>query len=266
MKSKDGRAFRAPPEAEHAGNLMKDYASNRSVALILRGKSPEPESASATCVRIGERFFLATAAHCIDPFRADEIELLPRGEFGRPGIPFIQRSAPRANESELDIAWLELDAVEVQRSGLSAVELENLGFSIRSVDECAYLIQGYPAAEVSAQPDGSFRPLSLCITTIGRDLKSPFGIAAEYPPQDRLDVGLELVHPKGFSGGGLWTFHLLTVWPHISCESEKLCGIVFNHSLSDKALETVSIEHWLRKLLADIPELSSNFSRAEAAT
>lgn len=255
MKSKDKRRARLPPEGDIAGPRMKDYTSDRSVAIIQRPSSPDPQCGSATCVALGDRWFLVTAAHNIDYLPDDrEILLLPRGERSHPGIPFLARSHPRPVPYPFDVAWIELDPAVARRSGLLAVPLSQLS-PVHQIPR-PHFIQGYPSREVTPRGSGSFDPLSMCVgVTSVQPIDSNAAIGLEYPPNDPEDAGLELVHPEGFSGGGVWTFHGLKVWPHLNPEGELLVAVLTEYCEQKLTLDAVSIEAWINLLAADHPEL-----------
>jgi hypothetical protein len=265
MKSKDERKWRQPPEANVAGPRLLDYTSDRSVAVIQRPRSPAPDCGSATCIAVGDRWFLATAAHNIDCLADDaDIQLLPRAERSHPGIPFLRRSHPRSVPFSADVAWLELDAAAAARGGLQAVPLSQLSAVHRIPD--AYFIQGYPSREVEQDATGGFDPLSMCVGVVS---VTPVGAGAaiglEYPPNSEDDVGLQLVHPRGFSGGGVWTYNPLRVFPHINVEGESLVAIITTYHAARLTLDAVSIASWVGLLSSDYPELGIHVKQCQAA-
>lgn len=255
MKSKDERKAHLPPEGDIAGPKIRDYTSDRSVAVIQRPSSPDPQCGSATCISVGDRWFLATAAHNIDYLVDDkDIQLLPRAERSHPGIPFLTRSHPRDTPYPSDVAWLELDASAARRGGLQAVPLSQLSAMHRIPD--AYFIQGYPSREVKPGTKGGFDPLSMCVGVVSVPPVGPnAAIGLEYPPNSPDDAGLQLVHPGGFSGGGVWTFTGLLVWPHINVEAESLVAIITSYHAAMLTLDAVSIAAWVDLLSIDHPEL-----------
>lgn len=257
MKSKDQRPWNMPPEAKVSGPRFRDYSSDRSVAIIQQSDGSSPECGSATCVEIGMRWFLATAAHNIDHIVADEdLRLLPRGERCHPGIAFIGRSHPRSVEYPHDVAWLEVDPTSARSLGLLSVPLKQLAPKHRIPG--AYFVQGYPSREVEANSAGGFDPLSLSVAVVSvKPTSSNAALGLEYPPASEEDTGLQLVHPGGFSGGGVWTFNGLEVWPYINVERESLVGIVTEYVSGKQTLNVASIEAWLDLVYQDNPELKS---------
>lgn len=255
MKSRDHRRISIPPEGSIAGARVRDYTSDRSVAVLQGLSGPTPSCGSATCVDLNGRWFLATAAHNINDISNDaDIRLVPRAERGHPGLPFLRRSHPRSSAYELDVAWIEVDPLTARRGGLLAVPRDQL----RPVtDNGAFFIQGYPSGEVEQSASGGFDPLSLCVLVVSLQAAPSGDIALEYPPNSPVDVGLELIHPRGFSGGGVWTFTGLGVWPYVNIEKEALAGIITEYEASAGRLNSVSITGWLQLVAMDNPDLAA---------
>lgn len=258
MKSHDKRGLRIPPEGREASHRLADFVSDSTCTIILYPRSLTPDAGTAICFAVGERCFLATAAHVIEAARDDrDILLLPRGELNHPGIPFLKRSDVRAHPSDPDVGWLELAPAVVRRSGLRPLPLTQLASDARLSAELPFLfIQGFPSREIERSEKGTFEPLSLCLLTTSVDPGSAArGVAVEYPPQDPGDAGLALVHPGGFSGGGIWTYHPLKLWPFINVEAEKLSAIITTWDSGTKRLYGIAPEYWLERLSHDIPEV-----------
>lgn len=255
MKSRDRRNIRIPLEGSIAGARVRDYTTDRSVAILQGSSGHNPSCGSATCVELNDRWFLATAAHNLDHITDDaDIHLVPRAERGHPGLPFLRRSHPRSAKYDRDVAWIELDPPTARRGGLLAVPQDQL----RPVmDNGAFFIQGYPSGEVEQNAGGGFDPLSLCVLVMSLDAAPSGDLALEYPPSSPADVGLELIHPRGFSGGGVWTFKGLGVWPYVYVERETLAGIVTSYEQSARRLSSVSISAWLALVATDNPEFTN---------
>src|SRR5207249_4751223 len=80
-------------------------------------------------------------------------------------------------------------------------------------------------------------------------------LVLEYPPQSSEDRGLELVHPRGMSGGGVWEFPRFEsslVW---SPECAKLVAIIRSMVETRYRLFTEPAEDWLRLIADDFPVL-----------
>jgi hypothetical protein len=266
MKSRDRRELHIPQESIIAGNQMMHFASDRACAVIGRPRASMPVTGSAVCIEIAGRYFLATAAHVVEPFANADLLLLPRGELNHKGISFIRRSHPRRENYKYDVAWLEVELSDWSNSGLRALTIEQTTYNWRyRKDSPVLFIQGFPSREAIVTTSGSFEPLSLCLASTSVDPGlGAHGAAIEYPPQDPADIGLELIHPGGFSGGGMWTWHPLSVWPHINVGAEKLIGLITEYDPSAKRLISVGLEHWFGLVAHDNPELRDYIQSALA--
>lgn len=260
MKSRDRRKLRTPEEARTAGDQMKHFTSDRACALIGCPRSSAPITGSAVCIEIAGRYFLATAAHVIQPFADEDILVLPRGELNHPGLPFARRSHSRGENYEYDVAWLEIEPSEWAKSGLRALGMEQVACNQRYHRRNPFLfVQGFPSREMGITPSRTLEPLSLCLVSTSVDPgPSANGTAVEYPPQDPADVGLELIHPGGFSGGGVWTWNPISVWPHINVGAEKMIGIIAEYDPSARRLLSIGLEYWFALVARDNPELHNH--------
>jgi hypothetical protein len=256
LRSRDTRNLEVPPGGREAGTLMLDYVSDRSVAMLLR---PTPGSlgiGSATCIRIGGHYLLATAAHNIADIREDEgIRLLPYGRNDQVEMSFLHRSHPRQSAFTEDVAWLEIREEEVLAGGLTYFGVEDLQPYQAHDPLRPFFLQGYPAAEVEL--DGErVSPLSLGLKTISLAPRRNEEFAVEYPPQSKEDIGLELTHPGGISGGGIWLesrFQDSLIW---SPSQSRLVAIATTWEEISARLLAARVEHWLELVLQDFPDLN----------
>jgi len=226
---------------------MLDYLSDRSAAIIL---APQPDRVfvgSAVCVKVGNHYFLATAAHNFDEISdLDQIRLLPRGQRGRgdAAVVELQRSSVH------DVAALEIDSSYAIHSGLRFLGLHDLSCGHRHDPTVPFLLQGYPCREVSVHSADDIEPSSLALMTSSTDTGGSTDVLAlEYPPQSAGDVGLALVAPHGISGGGVWrypSFESAKLW---SPTAARLVAIS-SRWIESKGQELAEpIEFWLQMLL-----------------
>ena len=255
MGSRDTRNLEIPPGGRESAELMINYVSDRSAALLLSTSPGTLSIGSATCLCIGGRYLLATAAHNIDDIRDDSgIRVLPRGRNDHPGIPILSRSHPGDEAFGHDVAWLELEADGVLSSDLKCFGLEDLKCYQSHAPTMPFLLQGYPAAEVEVNGN-TISPLSLGLMTISLEPGGGEVFAVEYPPQSKEDIGLELTHPEGISGGGIWLesrFQDELIWAPVQ---STLVAIATTWEESAARLSGVGIEHWLGLVAQDFPDL-----------
>lgn len=256
MKSIDKRNLPVPPGGREAMASMIDYVSERSVALIMAMSNSRVFVGSATCIRIGGVFLLATAAHNLqDLSDSSQIRLLPRGVRASPGIPFSRRSHPRSLSYPRDVAWIEVQGEISTKAGLQFIQLDDLAPGTSHRPDQPFFVQGFPAEELLVHSESDLDPMSLGLGTMSVPAECGDDLVVEYPPQSAADIGLELVAPNGISGGGIWTFprfsdHL--VW---SAAQMRLVGINRSWLRNRGLLFAEPIGHWLRLVWSDFPEL-----------
>jgi hypothetical protein len=235
--------------------------SNRSVALLLR-----PEGGlwlgSGVCVRIADRYFVATAKHNLRhedrDLRISDIEVRARGE--RQGEPLSVTRMGLA--PDLDLAWLELDPVASNRPNLAFVRTDEIASLPEGDASEPCCLLGYPAEMAGKPADAQQRPLleSACIMTLSvgpsrrRGSASPGTFAIEWPPHDG---SLDDSHPQphGVSGGGVWLLPRHDDYLVWSPERSRLTGIEAAWRRDFKELVVIRIERWLELIANHRSEL-----------
>lgn len=253
--------------------LLTNYVSGRSVALLLRSSLGSLEVGSGVCVRIGNRYLVATVRHNLQDdkgkdLQISDLEVRPRGEkYGEPLK--VQRMGLSPN---LDLAWLELDPEASKRPHLAFVTTDHIAFLQEEDDHQPCFLVGYPAQMADKPSDAQQRPLlasagvlTLSIAPKRRQSPGDYGtFAIEYPTHDRsLDDSLPL--PHGVSGGGVWLFpgfadHL--VW---SPERARLVGIAKSWWKDCREEVALRVECWLKLVANQIPEVGEEVERLTLA-
>ena len=88
---------------------LTDRVDASSVALLIRSGSSDPELASGTCLRIGDRYFIATVSHALLDAASSEIDLAYTHEGTHSHTP-IERVGVRGGRRDdpIDVGYLEL--------------------------------------------------------------------------------------------------------------------------------------------------------------
>jgi hypothetical protein len=178
-----------------------------TLAILDDCRSPSLQAGTAILIRIGDRLFAATAAHCIGPAPYLAFDQ----EFPLPTDPTPARYIAR--HPMLDIGLIEVDSSRTGRScGLETLDVTPpvLPADPRRPERPGYWIVGYPRAEDSRTRDA----LILTAVSVGThpvevaDVRYTF----TYPVRFVRLVDGEPVSgtspesPVGFSGGGIWRF------------------------------------------------------------
>jgi len=227
--------------------------SARTVGLLL-WKDQCLDIGSGTCVSLTGHFLVATAAHNLA--NISKIELTP--PHRNTTLPIFRASHPRPTPAPSDVGWIELSDNVAQASGLSFISLGDLEFGARHDPQRAFFVQGYPAQEIAKLSESR---LDLALLSMGVGLISldpgpaSTELVLEYPPDSDEDTGLELPHPGGMSGGGVWTvpqFDDKLVW---TPSSTRLLALVRSWEKQSRRLSCVPIELWLRLVSEDFPDI-----------
>jgi len=248
---RDERKLKRPPGAREAEEAISVYVAARTAALLVFHSPRAVSVGSATGIKLGDNYFLATAAHDLNVLDQAAGLQVVYGESSRE-ITVISRSHLRASEYDYDVAWLQVATKDAESSDIAWLTLKDLLCSQRFDPYSAFLVQGYPASEVSYGPKG----FDLCSLGVGcislpPDAGEDF-LTLEYPPQSPEDIGLELPPPPGMSdGGGIWRIP----FPGDPPEKTLLVGIGRSYESERARLATTPIEHWLSLVARDFPDL-----------
>lgn len=263
---------------------MALQAQVHNAALRLIDRTDESQGGSGVAVRIGARFFVATAAHVLDPNHAYEIA-------PRPGEAQIRDFVARGCDHKADVAFLEVRAADahcmMERFWSDARLLE----SVDTAAECPVLMVGYPGrflrpiAERDTGvriertircdaftyltatlrgcewPKGSFETEPV----VGRDVFISYDPEHQLHPQRPDTVGLppptincEPPPLEGVSGCGIWVAsHAASpIWRAQSF----LLGIQVSYSPSRRWIRGTFIGHWLNLIARHYPDLTEQIT------
>lgn len=238
---------------------------------------------TGTCIpiRIGDRYFLATAAHVLNT--SNRLEIVPRDGTKRPIFQFKNKVV----DNTADLGLLELQRSDAARC-LSSFLCEDqilVGLSTRRTLPVAVI--GYPSdfiKQMSRQhisADQYLRHLAFnSFTYKGRSLHTSKWPTSYYerPPRRGRDIFIHLnpgpeimlSHPKragigplktkgdipclkGISGGGIWLLEIKTegIWHSHS----RLIGIQVDAKQDENWLRGTLIDRWLALVDANYPAL-----------
>lgn len=256
---------------EFHATAMSEHLYARSVALMLFTNGPDnyPEIGSGTCIKIGDRHFIATVAHNLNGLtQFHEVGIAALGVVGKfsKQTPKIVRWGRRGDgiKDPLDIAWLEIlpAAVEPWSKLWDRVFVTLDRVSLEPVRVGSHVhVLGQPSEDV--KPDklqGETLLAMTPLTYLARVIEPPAGhvtgdMFLEYPPAANVPGGTKrLPKAPGLSGSGMWTINDATdsFW---SPDHARLVGI--EHCwMKDEYLRGNPMREWLQMVREDIPELA----------
>lgn len=251
----------ATPLQERIGaatsTAMENYARKYTAALVLILGEHQIDLGSATSVKFGTRFLLATAGHNLpgsDP--ASAIWVVANGKTTEERLPILGKDAKVGHG--VDVGWVELSEDAALRSGLQFLQSEYLAPYERPTEESLYLAQGLPA-ELASVSSKTIAVASLGYMTIPVEeedisypLKPAYDFALEFGPGETV----ELPHPKGMSGGGVWSIQTDLEPPVWSPSNARLVAIVRAWRESSGHMLVNRIEHWIEFVGSSFPDVA----------
>jgi hypothetical protein len=247
---------------ENLCRAMAPWVTRHSAVIRISNGNGGLDIASATCVRIQGRFFLATARHNVaDIPSKTRLAVTPaEGEFGsEDSVPILRFGYPE--DESIDVAWIELDYSAAESAGLESIELSQLGPGVPLNPDHLYLAAGAQAAtkRVSRGPSSTLvieLKFSSCMS-------EPFesatvdGLRLTYSGKVVRSDGSISEHdpPHGMSGGGLWSVtheQSSSLWVPDRC---RLLGIVSTYSSKGGFLRCTGIEQWISLICKSDPQL-----------
>lgn len=260
-------------------NELKKYAV--SIVPILPDMQNLDPSAmgSGTCVRIGGRYFIATAAHVIMGRRFNQnFVLTPK--LSNWSLRIVGGNVRGGGQGEyLDIGWLELHGRAAALSERSWLDVARLRTHCVGDEDLVVFGSPQSAAERQTHPDGS--PMLHANSgwwatrgiTDARDLASEDRLGEskmflKWPRRVKghNDEYYEYPDAPGISGGSVWAVNLgHKPW---RAEYAQLVGIEYAWArvgVPDRYVKALQIQTWLEMLADDVPELRSTIAPVIAA-
>lgn len=242
---------------------IRDHLQQIGVAIVAFKDGEPYELGSGTCVKIGDRCFIATAAHVIDKYPNEALFLITQQE-PQDSTPVI---IGRGSDPDLDVAWLELQPGVERTLGRNFIAIDRMRLGVAHLEKDLVVVYGYPSEKASVhrgsrihglgvQPicfatntlDGTERPTS---ANVARDICLAYPYEHLWGP----DGPMAGIAAPGLSGGGIWTVEAGTqgLWSPDKCQ---LVGI--EHSWSPwKWVKGSQVQHFLALMVRQLPELAS---------
>lgn len=250
------------------------HVSLHQVGLLLFGRD-RVDCASGVCIQLGPRYFVATAGHNLVGIPDEKLFIVAHRNPTDQHTPIQQRwpceTDPRPTP---DLGYIELSADAAESLEKSFVSLERLlperGYS----DNLFYYLKGFPSDQVpkdlAMSGEYQLRTIGFFIRPVDPAIASPdvdpdVAILLEYRDSTlSLSTGerIDAPDPQGLSGGGIGGFPRAVteagIWsPGIT----ELLGIDTGRWRDSKLLSGVQIQHWLRCVARDYPEIAELLPR-----
>jgi hypothetical protein len=244
---------------------MITYVGEASVPIMHAKQGP---IGSGTLVSIGDRFFATTAAHVVRDMTLDEIE-----------IPFTMRASNQrallrgfgwrggGNADPVDVAWIEIQPATARAMARKFLPLSCMRPGIAHHRDMAFVL-GFPSDQMRGFPPESADDLvrldgvGACTPMLGADelanrFRPDFDTYVAWPDleHERVDEGWVRRSPAayGVSGGSIWVLFQddEPIWRP---ECARMVAIEQSW-MRGEWLRGTQVQHWLRMVAEDIPEL-----------
>ena len=241
---------------------VNDWICDRSVAILLSPEEGGLYIGSAATIEVCGHYFLATAAHNLEGISArNQLRALPAGRrLDRPLYILEWNSVHKTSVGDLDVAWLEIETVSAATSATSFIPVTSVLCGMTHREQTVFPVQGYPEATIDRADVFEGVPLlcgvgvySFSVPQSASALAFQDGIdlLLEWPPSDLRQEDVEVPHPSGVSGGGVW--HMGGDGIEWTYSDIRLVAITRAWRRESKQLVATRIEHWLRQLAEDKP-------------
>lgn len=251
------------PSPPHPSSV-NDWICDRSVALLLSPQEGGLYVGSAAAIEVCGHYFLATAAHNLAGILArDQLRALPAGRrVERPLYILEWNSVEHASVGELDVAWLEVETVSAATSAVSFIPVSSVLCGVVHQEQTVFPVQGYPEASIDKSDVFEGVPL-LCGTSVfsfsvpqsasAFSFQDEIDLVLEWPPSDLRQSQVEVPHPSGVSGGGIWLMPRFVENPGWGYQDLRLVALARAWRRESRQLVATRIEHWLELLAKDKP-------------
>lgn len=252
---------------------MREHLYPRSVVLLADDPdNPDvvrvPPNGSGTCIEIGGRYLVATAAHNLNDVKAlREVAVSALGKIGK----FSQQTPKLIGKGRrggwdydrMDIAWMEIHPQAVptwiEHWSRTFVTLDRIW--VGPVDEnrhVCFLGQPYEymkRGSINGVPAVGLSPLPYLAKTVRSD-DPEHQLCIYYPTEVfTLEYKKAAPDPRGVSGCGLWLLNPTVdgIW---TPDRAQLAGIEHGWLEESGCLTGTLMRHWLQMVREDIPELA----------
>jgi hypothetical protein len=259
---------------QHFGEAIKHEIARYSVRIVtIKNGTPE-EVGSGTCVGIGQRYFILTAAHVIMGYDVNTLWIVAKeGAMDRRVRPLGMGIRGGNKKEAMDVAYIEFDQATLQQLRLEALPARRLSGRTIVTDEFIAL-SGIPGETLETKQRGPGpNDVDLIWTpfiaiTLQKD-------ATKWHPESDRSVVLESDYPEhftplvaggapqklpdapGMSGGGYWICNLPKVGDVWSASQIELAGTITDWHSAQRYLVASRIANTVGLLSDNYPEWRS---------
>ncbi|MEE9281504.1 MAG: hypothetical protein V3V67_15130 [Myxococcota bacterium] len=250
-----------------------------SVLVIGKGRPRSAKNGSGTCIAIGERRFVATAAHNLRG--RSQRDLLVVHEPERPVAPAetpvilkLGHTGGGGRSDRCDVGYIELDPATCPEStDCDFLPLDRIQTSVNYAPKDFVYICGFPSCAIP--PEYWKRGLGLApAMTFFFDTVDPAewrsglqpdrDIVIDYPEESELlntrtgkSTSIDALPPSGLSGGSIWRVDPNVADPLWTPSQGRLIGIERSWRERSREIYGTQIQHWLQLVAGDYSALAT---------
>ena len=251
-----------------ANSEMAAYIRRHSVALGLYSGAEHPEIGSGTCVSVGERFFVATAAHNIHHQSENSISIVHTNqpESERVPISALHWSGGERGQPE-DVGLIELEPEVAHSLKRDFLSLDRVSENPPPLEEGWLFLFGFPSQLVPSDraATGIYAYSSIGFITLGVPVSQYPDSASrsldwvlEYPETGEVgwdDRAFPMPDPFGVSGGSIWFLNPNEATPLVGSHNARWVGIQHSWVRSRRLAIGNRISVWLTLVKEHYPGL-----------
>lgn len=219
---------------------------------------------SGTCIKVKDKYFIATASHCVKRTPLSCINLVHSTEPSNQIIDIISSGY----HDSLDIAYLELSETAAEELNKDFIPTTRLQYYTSDIPNDLAFLSGFPAITVTVDHDrreigaGLLCALTETLTPqeLPEDHDNNVDIFISYPNSDNwVSSSGQTTAPElpGVSGGGFWAAYINDgIW---TPEKSRLIGIDISWHRGREWARGVQIQHWANLIIERFPSLSDGF-------
>lgn len=253
--------------ASATNSALSDFALRHSVGLGLYRRRNDIENGSGTLFKIGSRYFIATAAHCIKKLDLASIRIAYRESRYSDRFTLAKKGTLGGEKGNpYDVGYLELDRRVVERTPAEFLTLDQV--ALEHDRESLVFLFGFPSEIVSKDEAIKQRQFRLRYLGLLTFMAKPDSL----PAFVNQDTDLVLMYPEkavsghkrrhhlvpnpnGISGGGFWIYNPNLASPLIGAHNARFIGIQKSWFEPQRVVIGNKVISFLRLLGRDYPEL-----------
>ena len=251
----------------HENGALAHYIFRYSVGLGLESGKNYPDVGSGTLVKIGSRYFIVTAAHCIKNQQLGNVRIVYNKQENSGKFNLVKKGINGGRQHDLlDVGYIEIDKAILSEIEIEFLELDKIVLTY-NLEKAIAILFGFPSKWVQVKQNinrifnyGSFSLMTHKANKnlIPVDVNEEADIILQYPDEAKYGEeggAFELPQPNGMSGGSIWIYKEDISNPLSVSDNAYLIGIQKSWSRQNRVVIGNKIKYFLKLIAQDYPDL-----------